>query len=128
MTITGVKSPQVIRIAAVTAIVFSLVGVISAFLQSIPQAVLGGIMMLLFGTIAATGVASMVDNKVDMRDSRNIVIFAITMTMGIGGAVISVGGFTLSGVGLSAIAAVILNLILPRRNEGEKPEGPAEAS
>ena len=126
MTITGVKSPQVIRIAAVTAIVFSLVGVISAFLQTIPEAVLGGIMMLLFGTIAATGVSTMVEKKVDMRDSRNIVIFAITMTMGIGGAVISVGGFTLSGVGLSAIAAVILNLILPRK-KGEGPEGPAEA-
>ena len=128
MTITGVKSPQVIRIAAVTAILFSLVGVISAFLSSIPSCVLGGIMMLLFGTIACTGVSNMIDNKVDMTETRNIIIFAVTMTLGIGGAAITVGTLTLSGIGLSAIAAVILNLILPKtkKQDGEPAEAVAQ--
>ena len=63
MSITKVTHPQVIRIAAVTAILFSLVGKISALLKSIPNAVLGGIMLLIFGTIATAGVTNMLQHK-----------------------------------------------------------------
>lgn len=113
MSITQVTHPQVIRIAAVTAILFSLVGKISALLKSIPNAVLGGIMLLIFGTIATAGVTNMLQHKVDLTNTRNIIIFSLTLTIGIGGATFSWGELSLSGIGLAAIVGVVLNLILP---------------
>ena len=120
MSITKVTDPRVIRIAAITAIVFSLIGKISALLKTIPQAVLGGLMLLLFGTIATAGVANMLKHKVDLSDTRNIVIFSMTMTLGIGGAAFTWGEFSLSGIGLAAIVGVVLNLVLPRGKSSDK--------
>ena len=114
MQITRITSPAVIRIAAGTAIVFSVIGKLSALLQSIPSAVLGGIMMLLFGSIASVGVQNLIQNKVNMDETRNIIIVSVTLTMGIGGAIIPIGTFSLSGIGLAAIAGVILNLLIPQ--------------
>ncbi len=114
MSITQVSHPQVIRIAAVTAILFSLVGKISALLKSIPNAVLGGIMLLIFGTIATAGVTNMLQHKVDLTNTRNIIIFSLTLTIGIGGATFSWSELSLSGIGLAAIVGVVLNLILPK--------------
>ena len=114
MSITKVTSPAVIRIAAATAICFSVVGKLSALLQSIPQAVLGGIMLLLFGTIASVGVQNLMQNKVDMNQTRNVIIISVMLTMGLGGAVLSNGSFAISGIGLSAVIGVVLNLVLPR--------------
>ena len=114
MSITKVTHPQVIRIAAVTAILFSLVGKISALLKSIPNAVLGGIMLLIFGTIATAGVTNMLQHKVDLTNTRNIIIFSLTLTIGIGGATFSWSELSLSGIGLAAIVGVVLNLILPK--------------
>ena len=81
MSITKITSPAVIRISAATAICFSVVGKLSALLQSIPQAVLGGIMLLLFGTIASVGVQNLMQNKVDMNDTRNVIIISVMLTM-----------------------------------------------
>lgn len=114
MSITKVTNPQVIRISAATAIVFSVIGKLSALLQSIPQAVLGGIMLLLFGTIASVGIQNLIQHKVDLSITRNIIIISVTLTMGIGGAVLSWGNFAISGIGLSAIVGVLLNLLLPK--------------
>lgn len=116
MQITRITSPAVIRIAAGTAIVFSIIGKLSALLQSIPSAVLGGIMLLLFGSIAAVGVQNLINNKVNLDHTRNIIIVSVTLTLGIGGAVIPMGSFSLSGIGLAAIAGVLLNLLLPKAN------------
>ena len=113
MQITRITSPAVIRIAAATAIVFSVIGKLSALLQSIPAAVLGGIMLMLFGSIAAVGIQNLVNNKVDLNQTRNIIIVSVVLTLGIGGAIIPMGSFSLSGIGLSAVAGVILNLVLP---------------
>ena len=120
MQITRVSHPQVIRIAAATAIVFSVIGKLSALLQSIPQAVLGGIMLLLFGTIASVGVQNLIQHKVDLNDTRNIIIVSVVLTMGIGGAILTFGTFSISGIGLSAVIGVLLNLLLPRKKE-DKP-------
>jgi uracil permease len=117
MQITRVTHPAVIRVAAGTAIVFSVIGKLSALLQSIPNAVLGGIMMLLFGSIASVGVQNLIQNKVNMDETRNIIIVSVTLTMGIGGAIIPIGSFSLSGIGLAAIAGVILNLVIPHSKE-----------
>ena len=119
MQITRVTSPAVIRIAAATAIVFSVCGKLSAFLSPIPQAVLGGIMLLLFGSIASVGVQTMLRNKVNINITRNIIIVSVVLTLGIGGAVWSVGSFSLQGIGLSALVGVILNLILPREKKAK---------
>lgn len=120
MQITRVSHPQVIRIAAITAIVFSVIGKLSAILQSIPSAVLGGIMLLLFGTIASVGIQNLVNNKVDLNQTRNIIIVSVVLTMGIGGAVFTFGTFSVSGIGLSAIVGVLLNLLLPKSKAVEK--------
>ena len=126
MSITKITSPAVIRISALTAIVFSVMGKLSALLQSIPQAVLGGIMLLLFGTIASVGVQNLIQHKVDLNQTRNVIIISVTLTVGIGGAVLTWGNFTISGIGLSALVGVILNLILPQ-TEVEKTEEEKEA-
>lgn len=113
MALTKVTDPKVIRIAAITAIVFSVIGKISALLKSIPSSVLGGIMLLLFGTIASAGVSNLINHKVDFSQTRNIIIFSLTLTIGIGGAVFTWGNFSFSGIGLAAIVGVVLNLVLP---------------
>ncbi len=113
MQITRITAPSVIRIAAGTAIVISVIGKLSAVLQSIPGAVLGGIMMLLFGSIASVGIQNLVNHKVDLNQTRNIIIVSVVLTLGIGGAILPMGSFSLSGIGLSALAGVILNLVIP---------------
>ena len=119
MQITRVTHPQVIRIAAATAVVFSVIGKLSAILQSIPSSVLGGIMLLLFGSIASVGVQNLIQHKVDLDQTRNIIIVSMTLTMGIGGAVLSFGTFSISGIGLSAMIGVLLNLLLPRKTSSD---------
>ncbi|WP_166384979.1 MULTISPECIES: uracil-xanthine permease family protein [unclassified Polaribacter] len=116
VALTKIVDPRVLRIAAVTAIVFSLVGKISAILKTIPQAVLGGIMLLLFGMIASIGIKTLVDAKTDFGKTRNQVIVSIILTIGIGGAEISYGNFSLAGIGLASIVGVVLNLILPKKS------------
>lgn len=120
MQITRITAPVVIRIAAGTAIVFSVIGKLSALLQSIPPAVLGGIMLLLFGSIASVGIQNLVRSKVDLNQTRCIIIVSVTLTMGIGGAIIPMGSFSLSGIGLAAVAGVILNLVLPGGKEPQQ--------
>lgn len=115
--ITRITHPQVLRIAAVTAILFSIIGKLNALLQSIPQAVLGGIMLLLFGSIAAVGIQNLMHNKVDFGITRNVIIASVILTTGIGGAVFSAGTFSLSGIGLAALVGLLLNLILPKGNQ-----------
>lgn len=120
MSITKVMSPAVIRISAATALLFSVIGKLSALLQSVPKAVLGGIMLLLFGTIASVGVQNLMQRKVDMNDTRNIIIMSVMLTMGLGGAVLSSGNFAISGIGLAAVVGVVLNLLLPKTKTTEE--------
>ncbi|SDX82403.1 uracil permease [Lutibacter oricola] len=116
VALTKITDPRVLRIAAVTAIVFSLVGKISALLKTIPGAVLGGIMLLLFGMIASIGIKTLIDAKTDFSKTRNQVIVSIILTIGIGGAQMSYGNFSLAGIGLASIVGVILNLVLPSKS------------
>jgi len=116
VALTKIVDPRIIRIAAVTAIVFSLIGKVSAVLKTIPQAVLGGIMLLLFGMIASIGIKTLVDAKTDFSKTRNQVIVSIILTIGIGGTQISYGNFSLAGIGLASIVGVLLNLILPNKS------------
>ena len=113
VSLTKVTDPSVLRIAAVSAVVLSVIGKVGAVIQTIPSAVLGGIMLLLFGSIASVGISNMIQAKIDMGSTRNLIIVSLILTIGIGGAIISVGSFTLSGIGLASLVGVILNLILP---------------
>ena len=100
--------------AATIAIMFGFVGKISALINSIPQAVMGGISILLFGIIASSGLRMLIDNKVDFGKNRNLIIASVILVLGIGGAFIQIGEqFSLSGMALAAIVGVILNLVLP---------------
>lgn len=114
ITLTKITNPFVLRIAAVTAILFAFIGKISGFLKTIPASVLGGIMLLLFGMIASIGIKSLVESKTNMSETRNQVIVSIVLTVGIGGAIIQYGTFSLAGIGLAALTGIILNLMLPR--------------
>ncbi len=117
VSLTKIADPSVIRIAAVFGIVFSVLGKVSALLKTIPEAVLGGIMLLLFGTIASVGVNTLIKNKVDFSKTRNLVIASLILTTGIGGAEMSIGSITIGGIGLAALVGVILNLIIPYKVE-----------
>jgi uracil permease len=114
VALTKITDPRVLRIAAVTAIIFSVIGKISAILKTIPQAVLGGIMLLLFGMIASIGIKTLIDAKTDFSVTRNQVIVSIILTVGIGGAQIGYENFSLAGIGLASVVGVILNLVLPK--------------
>ena len=117
ISLTKITDPAVIRIAAVVGILFSVLGKVSAILNTIPSAVLGGIMLLLFGTIASVGINSLVKSKIDMSDTRNLVIVSLILTLGIGGAELNFGNFTIGGIGLAALVGMILNLIIPKREK-----------
>lgn len=112
--LTKAFNPVIMTWAAVSAIVLALVGKLGAVLQTIPMPVMGGIMILLFGSIATVGLNTLIKNNVDLHKSRNLVIVAITLVFGIGGMAFGVGEFSLQGVSLCGIVAILLNLILPR--------------
>ena len=110
-------NPKIMTWAACWAIAISFCGKVGAFLQTIPDVVMGGIMMLVFGSIAAVGMSTLIKAKVDMGEARNLVIVSVVMTFGIGGMFINLGEFSLKGISLCAIAAIIMNLILPKEKE-----------
>ena len=109
LSVTKVYSAWVIRIAAVIAIILSLVGKLSAVLSSIPTAVMGGVCILLFGMIAAAGMRTMIEAKSDLGSTRNLIIVAIILILGI--------GVQNHGVAYATLAGIILNAILPQEKK-----------
>ncbi|MCW8885308.1 MAG: uracil permease, partial [Motiliproteus sp.] len=101
--------------AAVFAILLSFSGKTGALLSSIPTPVMGGIMTLLFGAIAAIGLNTLIKAGDDLSEARNLVIVSLTLVFGIGGMQLGIGEFTLKGIALAAIVSIILNLVLPRK-------------
>lgn len=114
VTLTRNFNPLVMTFAACWAIFMSFIGKVGAFLATIPSVVMGGIMVLLFGSIAAVGINILVKHRVDLSQARNLCIVSIVLVFGIGGMVINFGEYTLQGISLCGIIAIILNLILPR--------------
>ncbi|MEW8979145.1 MAG: solute carrier family 23 protein [Symbiobacterium sp.] len=116
LAVTKNYDPSTLRIAACIAIVMAFIGKLGALLQSIPQPVMGGISIVLFGMITSVGIRQVVDNRVDLSDSRNLVIAAVVLVLGIGGAALPLpGGLQLSGMALSALVGIALNKLLPER-------------
>jgi len=114
LAMTKVYSSRVIEGAAVIAILLSFIQKIGALIQVIPQAVMGGVTIILFGMIAAAGIRTLVENKVDFSDSRNLIIASVILTLGVGGIKIGLGNFVFEGVGPATLAGIILNLVLPK--------------
>ena len=106
-------NPKVMTWAAVFAVVLAFIGKFGAALQSIPVPVMGGILCLLFGSIAVVGLNTLIRNQVDLSEARSLIIVSITLVFGIGGMVLGNGDFALSGISLSALVAMLLNLVLP---------------
>ncbi|MGF1878174.1 uracil-xanthine permease family protein [Photobacterium frigidiphilum] len=111
--LTKAFNPIIMTWAAVTALVLAFVGKLGAVLQTIPVPVMGGIMILLFGSIATVGLNTLIKNQVDLHKARNLVIVAVTLVFGIGGMAFGIGEFSLQGISLCGIVAIVLNLILP---------------
>ncbi len=112
--LTKAFNPAIMTWAAVTAIVLAFVGKLGAVLQTIPVPVMGGIMILLFGSIATVGLNTLIKNQIDLHKARNLVIVAVTLVFGIGGMAFGIGEFSLQGISLCGIVAILLNLILPQ--------------
>ncbi|RXZ44873.1 uracil-xanthine permease family protein [Crenobacter cavernae] len=113
--ITRNFNPVTMSWAALFAIAMAFFGKFDALLASIPMPVMGGIMVLLFGTIASIGLKTLIEAKVDLMAPRNLVIVSVVLTCGIGALELKFGGFSLVGVGLCSLLAIVLNLVLPRR-------------
>lgn len=110
LAITRVYSTWVIGIAAVMAVILSFIGKLAALIQSIPTPVMGGISLLLFGIIAASGIRMLVESKVDYSKSQNLILTCVVLVIGISGASIQIGEVSLTGMGLATIVAIILSL------------------
>ena len=111
--ITKNSNPVIMTWAAIFAIAMAFFGKFNAFLASIPLPVMGGIMLLLFGTIASLGIKTLVDAKVDLMQPKNLAIVSSVLTVGVGGMTVHVGTLSFAGVGLCAILAIVLNCLLP---------------
>lgn len=110
LAITRVYSTWVLGIAAMMAILLSFLGKLAALIQSIPTPVMGGISLLLFGIIGASGIRMLVESKVDYSKSQNLILTSIVLVIGISGASVQIGEVALKGMGLATIVAIILSL------------------
>ena len=118
LTLTKNYNPAIMTWAAVFAVILAFFGKFNALLASIPVPVMGGIMMLMFGSVAAVGLNTLIKARVDLEEPRNLVIVSSVLVMGIGGLALNFDGLTLQGVSLCGVVAVVLNLILPRVRAG----------
>ena len=117
LAITRIFNPVVMRFAACFAILLSIIPKLSAIISTIPVAVIGGVSIVLFGMIASVGARNLIENNVDFKSARNLLIFAVVMVLGLGHAnpSIEIGEFTLalSPLAFAAIVGIILNKLLP---------------
>lgn len=114
---TKIGSVWVTGLAAIIAILLSFTNVFIKILDTIPNAVLGGMCLVLYGFIGFNGMKVLIEKKVDFSKLRNVVIVSVILVIGLGGAVIGKGAFKIFGTGLAAVVGVILNLALPKEKE-----------
>ena len=136
LALSRVYDPRVIRLAALYAIILSFSPKFDALVNSIPTAIVGGVSFVLYGMISAVGVRNVVENRVDLTKSRNLIIAAVIFVCGLGfastgGITFTVGSadITLTGLAIAALAGVILNAVLPGNDYefGKSVEGDASA-
>lgn len=116
-----VASVWILTIAAGLLGILGFIQPVQVFLNSIPSCVFGGCSMILYGYIAASGLKTLVNNKVDFEDNKNLIVVSVILTVGVGGAMIKItDSFNLSGVAFAMLLGVILNLILKRKSTENK--------
>ncbi len=130
LELSHVHDPRVIRIAAVFAIILGFIPKVAEIISSLPVSIVGGISFILYGMISAIGIRNVVENQVDFKQSRNLIIAAVILVCGLGfsdGVTFTIGSasVTLTGLALAAIFGVLLNAILPGNdyNFGDNPQG-----
>ncbi|WP_447045475.1 uracil-xanthine permease family protein [Vreelandella sp. H-I2] len=119
VTLTRAFNPKYMVVAAIIAIVLAFVSKLGALLQTIPGPVMGGIMTLLFGSIAVVGMNTLVRAGQSLTAPRNLVVVSLILVFGIGGMQFGGGQFTLQGVSLAALVGIVLNWLLPQEKEDE---------
>lgn len=126
LALTRVYDPRVVRLAAVFAVIFSFCPKFSALIVCMPASVIGGVSLVLYGMISAIGIRNLVENKVNLAVSRNILIVALTLVLSLGiaysaeGALVFHAGemtISLSGLAVGSLLGIILNAVLPHRDE-----------
>lgn len=132
MAITRVYSVWVIGGAAVLSVLLSFCGSLSAVIRGIPSPVIGGVALLLFGVIAASGFRMLIEAKVDYSKPRNLMLSAVVLTVGLSGAHVKLGEVELKGMGLATVTAIVLSLslkvldLLKLTNDGQDLHASAE--
>ncbi len=119
---TKIASVWVIGLAAIFAICLGFLGKFTALVSTIPNAVLGGVALLLYGFIAVNGLKVLIENRIDFSKSRNVIIASSMLVLGLGGAIVTIGNVTISGMCLAAIVGILLNLFLPKDKDEENNE------
>jgi uracil permease len=117
IAITKAYNPGIMTWASIIAISLAFVGKVGIFLQTVPTPVMGGILTLLFGAIAVTGLHLLVQSQEDLMAPRNMTIVGIILILPVGGLSLGAGNFAISGIGLGALMGVLLNIILPMPKE-----------
>jgi uracil permease len=122
LALTKVYNPMIIQLTAVIVILSSFVQKVGVLIQTIPTAVMGGIVFLLFGMIASIGLRTLVENEVDLSKNRNLVIVSVTLVVGISNLTLNFAGLEFGGMGLAAIVGIVMNLILPAMEKDDEVE------
>ncbi len=130
LELSKVFDPKVIRIAAIFAVVLGFIPKMAGVIGSMPASIIGGISFILYGMISAIGVRNVVENKVNLTKSRNLIIVAVILVCGLGfsnGLTFAIGGteITLTGLAIASIAGIVLNAVLPGNDYefGKEPAG-----
>lgn len=113
VALTKAFNPAIMTWAAITAILLSFAGKLGALLRTVPVPVMGGILIVLFGTIVVIGINSLAKAQTDLLNPRNLVVVAVILVIGVGGLSVEAGAFAFEGIGLASIVGVVLNLVLP---------------
>ena len=125
LNLTRVFDPMVVRIAAVIAVLLSFSPKFAALIYAMPAATIGGVSLILYGMISSVGIRSLVENHVDLTESRNLIICALTITLAIGisygcdGGALHFGAIGISGLACAAIIGILAAVILPDRERKE---------
>ncbi|MCI8965634.1 MAG: uracil-xanthine permease [Clostridia bacterium] len=126
---TKIASVWVIGLAAIFAICLGFLGKFTALISTIPNAVLGGVSLLLYGFIAVNGLKVLIKNQIDFNKTKNVVVASTMLVLGLGGATITIAtgdlSVTISGMSLAAIMGIALNLLIP--NDSEETSEPKES-
>lgn len=114
------SEPKLMVWAGLMAILLAFFAKLGALLQTIPSPAIGGVLIILFGSLVVVGINCLINSRMELMDLRNLLIVALILVFGIGGITFSAGAFALKGVALALIVGVVLNLILPHKNTPAK--------